>query len=67
MQLTDFYEFLVKNKPNSADYYESGLRAVSKDMLKEGVINKPLEEMTVPELEIAIFNIFNNDFFIKFF
>lgn len=65
VQLTDFYEFLLKNKPNSADHYESGLRAVSKDMLKEGVINKPLEEMTAPELEIAVFNIFHNDFFIK--
>lgn len=63
-QLSEFYDFLLKNKPNSAEHYESGLRSVSKDMLRENVISKPLEEMSAPELEIAIFNILHNDFFI---
>jgi predicted restriction endonuclease len=59
--LVDFHE---SQTISTANHYESGLRAVSKDMLNEGVIAKPLEEMTAPEFEIAIFNILHNDFFI---
>ena len=63
--LQDFFSFLQKNKPNSAAHYESGLRAISKDMLKEGIIIKPLEDMSLPEYEIAVFKILHNDFFIE--
>lgn len=65
VQLVDFHDFLQKSQTlSTANHYESGLRAVSKDMLREGVIIKPLEEMTAPEFEIAIFTILHNDFFI---
>lgn len=64
IQLQEFYDFLQKTKPNSASHYESGVRAVSKDMLSEGVIEKPLSEMTSPEFEIAVFKILHNEFFI---
>ena len=63
--LQSFYDFLQKTKPSSANHYESGLRAVSKDMQREKVITKPIEEMSLPELEISIFNILHNDFFIN--
>ena len=34
-------------------------------MQREKVITKPIEEMSLPELEISIFNILHNDFFIN--
>ncbi len=39
--LQSFYDFLQKTKPSYANHYESGLRAVSKDMQREKVITKP--------------------------
>lgn len=63
--LQSFYDFLQKTKPGSAKHYESGLRAVSKDMQREKVITKPIEEMSLHEFEISIFDILNNDFFIN--
>lgn len=62
--LQSFYDFLQITRPSSAIHYESGVRAVSKDMQREKVITKPIEEMSLPEFEISIFNILHNDFFI---
>lgn len=63
MELSSFYSYLLKTKPKSAEHYESGLRVVSNDMLREGVISKPLNEMTILEYEFAIIKIFQNKFF----
>lgn len=49
----------------SIEHYISGLSAVSTDMLKEGVINKPLEKMNLTELDLAISIIMNTKSFIK--
>lgn len=38
----------------SVDHYISGLSVVSSDMLNEGVIEKPLNEMNLMELDLAI-------------
>ena len=45
--------------------YRRGLSTTSKEMLKEGVINKPLEEMELIELDLAISIIMNTKSFIK--
>lgn len=49
----------------SIDHYISGLSVVSDDMLKEGVINKPLEEMNLMELDLAISIIMKTPSFIE--
>lgn len=38
----------------SIEHYISGLSVVSEDMLKEGVVNKPMEEMNLMELDLSI-------------
>ncbi len=47
----------------SIEHYDSGLKAVSKEMMSEGVINKPLQDMELFELDLAIELILRNDFF----
>ncbi|MCM1234955.1 MAG: HNH endonuclease [Ruminococcus flavefaciens] len=60
---SDFSDWLADNKPNSQKNYLSGVRAVSKEMLAAGTIEKPLFEMNRIEYEIAIMKIFlNSDF-----
>ena len=49
----------------SIDHYVSGLSVVSDDMLKEGVIDKPLEEMNLMELDLAISIIMKTPSFIE--
>ena len=49
----------------SIDHYISGLSVVSDDMLKEGIINKPLEEMNLMELDLAISIIIKTPSFIE--
>lgn len=44
--------------------YSDGFRIVSQDMLREGIIGKPLEEMELHELDLAISIIFNTQSFI---
>ena len=38
----------------SVEKYKRGLSTTSKEMQREGVINKPLEEMDLLELDLAI-------------
>ncbi len=64
--LNEFYIFLsehVSISESSARHYEGAVRAVSKDMLKIGVINKHLEEMNAVEFELALFLILQNEDF----
>lgn len=49
----------------SVGKYRRGLSTTSKEMQKEGVINKPLEEMDLLELDLAISIIMNTKSFIK--
>lgn len=49
----------------SIDHYISGLSVVSDDMLREGIINKPLEEMNLMELDLGISIIMKTPSFIK--
>lgn len=48
----------------TAEHYESGFRITSKLMLDENVITKPLENMNLHELDLAISVIFNTPSFI---
>lgn len=48
----------------TAEHYESGFRITSKLMLDENVISKPLEDMNIHELDLAISVIFNTQSFI---
>lgn len=62
-KLIDFCNFLsehVNISPSSIAKYESAVRVISKEMLKLGVISKPLQEMKAVEYEIALFLILNN-------
>ncbi len=68
MILDDFYEWLKENttlSESSLKHYKGGVRTISAEMLEKRVISMPLEEMSVEQLEIAIFNIFNNLNFIE--
>ncbi len=47
----------------SIEHYDSGLKVVSKDMQSEGVIKKPLQDMELFELDLAIELILRNEFF----
>lgn len=47
----------------TAEHYESGFRITSKMMLDEKVISKPLEDMDIHELDLAISIIFNTPSF----
>lgn len=47
----------------SIDHYESGLRVASEDMLRQGVISKPLMDMNLFELDVAIEIIRRDPFF----
>ena len=49
----------------SVEKYKRGLSTTSKEMQKEGVINKPLEEMDLLELDLAISIIIKTPSFIK--
>lgn len=62
-------EFYLKSNgrpltDRSIEHYKSGLMIVSIDMLNEKVINKPLEEMELIELDLAISIIMNTKSFI---
>lgn len=66
--LIDFVDYLENNtslSDTSIHHYESGFRTISKQMLESKVISKPLEEMEIVELEIALFLILQNDDFKK--
>ena len=71
MDLDSFYDWLkntsFSSKPESISpqKYKGGVRTISSEMLEKHVIRLPLEEMTLEQLEIAIFNIFHDEDFIK--
>ena len=49
---------------SSVEKYKRGLSTTSEDMLKKGVINKPLVEMNLMELDLAILTIMDTPSFI---
>lgn len=61
--LESFVKYL-KNSTNITDvtalHYERGVRAASKQMLELKVIEKPFEEMSTTEFELAFFVTMNN-------
>lgn len=68
MEFTDFLRTCTKDDGNplserSIEHYNSGLRVASDDMLREGVISKPLTDMALFELDIAIAVIRKDPFF----
>lgn len=66
--LQSFQQWMTDNSnlSNSSVYkYVHGFNTVSKDMLREGIITKPLSEMSIRELDLAITVIFNTPSFIK--
>ena len=66
--LDDFSLWMRKNSSlsdSSVQKYKGGLRTVSREMQELGIISKPLADMNLLELDIAIFNILNNDNFLK--
>lgn len=68
MMLLDFIDYLQANtslSEKSVNHYESGFRVISKMMYEKNSIEKPLEEMTIPELEFAIFLILQDEDFQK--
>jgi hypothetical protein len=69
MDFSEWLESCVKHnnvllKPASVSHYSQGLRTVSKDMLTRKTISKPLEEMDLSELDLAILLIFHDPFFL---
>ena len=65
--LSDFMNYLMNTKLStvSAKKYESGVRAISKLMLQEGVIIKPLENMNSIEFNSVYISIKQNESFIR--
>lgn len=68
MDFADFLRTCTKDDGNplserSIEHYSSGLKVASDDMLREGVISKPLTDMDLFELDIAIALIRKNSFF----
>ncbi|MCQ2240007.1 HNH endonuclease [Treponema sp.] len=66
--LIDFVDYLNNNtslSDTSIHHYESGFRTISKQMQESKLISKPLEEMEIAELEVAIFLILQDDAFLK--
>lgn len=70
MSFTDFLKTCTKKdgtplSARSIEHYVSGLNVVSNDMLREKVIGKPLQDMELFELDLAIALIFRNKFFLE--
>ena len=68
MEFSDFLRTCPKKdgtalSERSVDHYCSGLAVASEDMLREGVISKPLQEMSLFELDLAIALIRANPYF----
>ena len=68
MDFSDFLKTCTKKdgtflSERSIEHYDSGLKVVSKDMMNEGVITKPLQDMELFELDLAIELILRNKFF----
>ena len=66
--LKDFSDWMTKNSAlaeSSVYKYTRALNTVSNEMFEQGVINKTLLDMNLVELDIAIMNIFGNEYFIE--
>lgn len=68
MDFSDFLKTCTKKdgtflSERSIEHYDSGLKVVSKDMMSEGVITKPLQDMELFELDLAIELILRNKYF----
>jgi len=68
MDFTEFLRTCIKSdgsslSERSIEHYYSGLKVTSDDMLREGVISKPLQNMNLYELDLAIILIRSNPFF----
>lgn len=68
MNFQDFLKTCTKKdgillSQRSIEHYDSGLKVISKDMMSEGVITKPLQDMELFELDLAIELILRNKFF----
>lgn len=68
MEFSDFLRTCLKKNgtalsERSVDHYCSGLAVASEDMVREGVISKPLQEMSLFELDLAIALIRANPYF----
>ena len=68
MNFSDFLKTCTKKdgtflSERSIEHYDSGLKVVSKDMMSEGVITKPLQDMELFELDLAIELILRNKYF----
>lgn len=68
MEFSDFLRTCLKKdgtslSERSIDHYCSGLAVASEDMLREGVISKPLQAMSLLELDLAIALIRVNPYF----
>lgn len=68
MEFIDFLRSCKKTNgeplsENTIGHYDSGLRTISKDMLKEGIISKPLQSMNIFDLDIAISKIMLSNYF----
>ncbi len=69
----NFNEFLRNERksngdplsPTTIEHYDTAIKTISKDMLSAGIINKPLDQMEICELDLAVHLILKNNDFIK--
>ena len=64
----DFSDWMTqKSSLSGASIYKymRAVKKVSDEMMEQGVVNKSLLDMTLVELDIAMYNIFSNSFFIE--
>lgn len=61
----DYLKSATSISPVTISNYERGLRAASKQMIELKVIDKPFEEMSLTEFEVAFFLTMNNEDFQK--
>ncbi|EID84066.1 hypothetical protein MSI_24880 [Treponema sp. JC4] len=63
-----FTEYLINNtnlSHSSIEHYEGGLRAINKLAIEEKLIDEPLEELSIGELEIVFELLRHNSSFIN--
>lgn len=66
--LKNFSNWMIQNgvlSESSVYKYKRAINTISSEMLEQDVINKSLLNMNLIELDIAIYNIFNNPIFVK--
>lgn len=67
-KLKDFFNWMMKNSglaESSVYKYTRAVNTVSDEMFDRRVVNKSLLTMNLVELDIAILNIFENEFFVE--